>query len=129
MTQHEFDVISDQLQRNRVDLYSGSARFVGPHTVEVCSGDSPRVLEADKILIGPGTRPARPSHIPFDGKHIFDSDELLELDEVPRSMIVVGAGVIGIEYAIMLATLGVQLTVIDGAKESSNSATAKSSTR
>jgi NAD(P) transhydrogenase len=114
VTQHEFDVISDQLQRNRVELYSGSARFVGPHEVEVTSDAGTRILEADKILIATGTKPARPGHIPFDGTHIFDSDELLHLEQIPRSLIVVGAGVIGIEYAIMLATLGVQVTVIDG---------------
>ena len=73
-----------------------------------------RILHAENILIACGTKPARPGHIPFDGKHIFDSDELLKLEQIPRSMIVVGAGVIGIEYAIMLAALGVQVTVVDG---------------
>ncbi len=114
VTQHEFDVISDQLQRNRVDVFSGGARFVGPHAVEMSSPEGTRILEAEKFLIGTGTRPARPAHIPFDGIRIFDTDELLNLEEIPRSMIVVGAGVIGMEYAIMLATLGVQVTVIDG---------------
>jgi NAD(P) transhydrogenase len=65
-------------------------------------------------LLAPGTRPARPSHVPFNGQTIFDSDEILNLSHVPRSMIVVGGGVIGLEYAIMFATLGVQVTVIDG---------------
>lgn len=114
VTQHEVDVVQDQLQRNRVDLFSGEARFVGPHEVEVISGDGSRILRGDNILVAVGTKPARPSHIPFDGKRIFDSDELLKLEQIPRSMIVVGAGVIGIEYAIMLATLGVQVTVVDG---------------
>jgi NAD(P) transhydrogenase len=72
------------------------------------------VLEADRILIASGSRPERPSHIPFDGRRVFDSDELLNLDHIPRSMIVVGAGVIGIEYGIMFATLGVHVTVVDG---------------
>jgi NAD(P) transhydrogenase len=114
VTQHELDVVQDQLHRNRVDTYSGNARFVGPHEVEVSSADGSRVLHAEYMLIACGTKPARPSHIPFDGKHIFDSDEFLKLEKIPRSMIVVGAGVIGIEYAIMLATLGVQVTVVDG---------------
>jgi NAD(P) transhydrogenase len=114
VTQHELEVVQDQLQRNRIDLYAGRARFVGPHEVEVLSADGSRILKAENILIGCGTKPTRPSHIPFDGKHIFDSDELLKLDQLPRSMIVVGAGVIGIEYAIMLAALGVQVTVVDG---------------
>lgn len=114
VTQHELDVVQDQLHRNRVDLYAGRARFVGPHEVEVISPDGARVLQAENILVGCGTKPSRPSHIPFDGKHIFDSDEFLNLDQIPRSMIVVGAGVIGIEYAIMLAALGVQVIVVDG---------------
>ncbi len=78
------------------------------------SSEGSRILRGDNILVAVGTKPARPSHIPFDGTRIFDSDELLKLEQIPRSMIVVGAGVIGIEYAIMLATLGVQVTVVDG---------------
>jgi NAD(P) transhydrogenase len=117
VTQHEFDVISDQLARNGVDLFAGSARFIGPHQVEVGCAEGLRVLDADKIVVAPGTRPARPSQIPFDGHHIFDSDELVQLEHVPRSMIVVGAGVIGVEYAIMFATLGVQVTLVDGREE------------
>lgn len=112
--QHELDVIHEYLDRNQIDLVSGEARFVDPHTVEVCRDGQCVRVAADKILIATGTRPARPSHIPFDGKTVFDSDELLSLDQIPRSMIVVGAGVIGIEYAIMFAALGVEVTVVDG---------------
>ena len=73
-----------------------------------------RRFEAKHILLAPGTRPARPTHIPFNGETVFDSDEILNLSKMPRSMIVVGGGVIGLEYAIMFATLGVQVTVVDG---------------
>ena len=73
-----------------------------------------QTFSADKILIASGTKPARPPHIPFDSETIFDSDEILDLDRIPRSMIVVGGGVIGIEYAIMFAVLGVNVTVVDG---------------
>jgi NAD(P) transhydrogenase len=114
VTEHELDVVQDQLQRNRIDLYSGRARFIGANQVEIASPEGCRTLESDNFLIACGTKPARPSHIPFDGKHIFDSDEFLKLEQIPRSIIVVGAGVIGIEYALMLATLGVQVTVVDG---------------
>jgi NAD(P) transhydrogenase len=114
VTQHELDVVQDQLQRNRIDVYSGRARFVGPHAVEVITTGGAQQITADHLLVACGTKPARPGHIPFDGRHIFDSDELLQLEQIPRSMIVVGAGVIGIEYAIMLAALGVQVTVVDG---------------
>lgn len=114
VSQHEMEVIEDQLDRNGVDIFAGQARFVGPNSVSVTEGETSVVLEAEKILIAAGTIPDRPSNIPFDGKRIFDSDELLNLTEIPRSMIVVGGGVIGLEYAIMFATLGVHVTVIDG---------------
>jgi NAD(P) transhydrogenase len=116
VTEHEFDVISDQLQRNGIDLYSGSARFVGPHEVQIDSAGGTCVVDAEKLLIAAGTKPARPGHVPFDGQRILDSDDLLKLEEIPHSIIVVGAGVIGVEYAIMLAALGVQVTIVDGRK-------------
>jgi NAD(P) transhydrogenase len=114
VTQHELDVIQDQLERNGVDVYAGQARFTGPHTVAVDRADGPCTLSAGHILVACGTRPARPESIPFDGRRVFDSDEILTLNEIPRSMVVVGGGVIGIEYAIMFATLGVKVTVVDG---------------
>ncbi|MFO0918361.1 MAG: Si-specific NAD(P)(+) transhydrogenase [Planctomycetaceae bacterium] len=112
--QHELDIIHEYLDRNQIDLVSGEARFLDPNTVEVCAEGHCVKVEADKILIAAGTRPSRPSHIPFDGKTVFDSDELLSLEQIPRSMIAVGAGVIGIEYALMFAALGVEVTVVDG---------------
>lgn len=112
--QHELDVIHEYLDRNQIDLVTGEASFVDPHTVQVCYEGHCERIEADKILIAAGTKPSRPAHIPFDGKTVFDSDELLFLDHIPRSMIAVGAGVIGIEYALMFATLGVEVTVVDG---------------
>jgi len=114
VTQHELEVIRDQLERNRVESLIGEARFVGPHEVEVVGTDGSTIVEADHILVACGTKPARPSHIPFDGVCVFDTDDILEVSRIPRSMIVVGGGVIGIEYAIMFATLGVQVTVVDG---------------
>jgi NAD(P) transhydrogenase len=112
--QHELDVIHEYLDRNQIDFLTGDARFVDAHTVEICRDGHSVKVAAEKILIAVGTRPARPAHIPFDGKTVFDSDELLSLEQIPRSMIVVGAGVIGIEYAIMFAALGVEVTVVDG---------------
>ena len=112
--QIELEVIQDQLERNGIDLYSGNASFLGPYRVEVQNDHGGALLDADKILIATGTKPARPNHIPFDGTHIFDSDDILRMKKIPRSMIVVGGGVIGIEYAIMFAALGVNVTVVDG---------------
>lgn len=117
VTQLELDVVQDQLERNQIDIYSGEASFKGPNEVEVIRPDGATTLEADKILIACGTKPVRPSHISFDGKTIFDSDEILCLNKIPRSMIVVGGGVIGIEYAIMFAALGVDVTVLDGRED------------
>jgi NAD(P) transhydrogenase len=115
VTANELEVIRDQMDRNRVNVYSGEARFVGPHEMEVINNsETAELLAGEHILIACGTKPARPAHIPFDGKAVFDSDELLQLEHIPRSMIVVGGGVIGIEYGIMLATLGVRVTVVDG---------------
>lgn len=111
---HEMQVIQEYFDRNQVDLFSGEAKFVDPYTVQVTRDGQTVHVAADKILVACGTKPARPSYIPFDGRTIFDSDELLKLEQIPRSMIVIGAGVIGIEYAIMFATLGVEVTVVDG---------------
>ncbi len=110
----EMQVIQEYLDRNQVDLFAGEAQFVDPHTVQVLRDGHTERVSADKILVACGTKPARPSYIPFDGRTIFDSDELLRLDQIPRSMIVIGAGVIGIEYGLMFATLGVEVTVVDG---------------
>jgi len=112
--QHELQVIREYLDRNQVDLFAGEASFVDPHTIQVSREGQSRRVVADRVLIACGTRPARPEHIPFDGETVFDSDDLLNIEEIPRSMIVVGAGVIGMEYALMFATLGVEVTVVDG---------------
>lgn len=114
VTQIEVDVVNDQLERNGVQIYTGDARFIGEHEVEIARQEGNVHLTADKILIATGTKPSRPEHIPFDGETVFDSDDFLKLKGIPRTMIVVGGGVIGIEYAIMFATLGVQVTVVDG---------------
>jgi len=114
VSQNEWQVIQDQFARNRVRVIVGEASFVDQHTVEVTGSDGQQTLSATNILIAAGTKPARPSHIPFDGQTVFDSDEMLNLDHVPRSMVVVGGGVIGLEYAIMFATLGVNVTLVDG---------------
>src|SRR5207237_4760561 len=75
------------------------------------------VLSAQFIVSATGTRPARPDSVPFDDKTVFTSDSLLNLDHLPKTMIVVGGGVIGVEYACMLATLGVKVTLIEGRRE------------
>ncbi len=110
----EIDVIQNQLARNGVAMLIGSAYFTSPNEVAIedATGDLKHV-SADKFVIAVGTRPARPSTVAFDGETIVDSDQILNLDRVPTSMVVVGAGVIGIEYASMFAALGSKVTVIE----------------
>jgi len=109
----ETDVIRAQLRRNGIVIHQGTAHFLDPHTVEV-EGDGERIsLEATKILIACGTRPARSPDIPFDNHRIVDTDHLADLDSLPKEMIVVGAGVVGLEYASFMAALGAEVTLID----------------
>lgn len=111
---HEVEVLEHQFSRNRVQHMRGTAKFVDQHTLEVLKSDGEiQHVTGNAILLTVGTRPYRPSHIPFDGEAILDSDEILEIKELPRSMIVVGAGVIGIEYASIFSALDVQVTVIE----------------
>ncbi|HEU5110142.1 MAG TPA: Si-specific NAD(P)(+) transhydrogenase [Micromonosporaceae bacterium] len=117
-TQHvvgrEIDVIRSQLSRNHVRLLTGTGRFHDEHTIEVTDGAAPELkATAEKIIVAAGTRPARPPTVEFDDRTIIDSDGILNLERVPRSMVVVGAGVIGIEYASMFAALGSKVTVVE----------------
>jgi NAD(P) transhydrogenase len=117
-TQHvigrEIDVIRSQLARNHVQMIIGTARFVEPNAVVVTADDgTERRLTAEKFVVAVGTRPARPSSVDFDGRTVVDSDQLLNMDHVPPTMVVVGAGVIGIEYASMFAALGAKVTVVE----------------
>ncbi len=110
----EMDVVRSQLTRNRVTTMTGTGRFLDPHTVEVDSGEGRvRRASADKIVIATGTRPARPASVEFDERTVIDSDGIVHLEKVPRSMVVAGAGVIGIEYASMFAALGTKVTVVE----------------
>ncbi len=109
----EIEVVRDQLARNRVALHQGTAQFIDEHTVAVRTGAGEQRLSAEKVIIASGTRPARPPTVEFDDLHVFDSDGILGLREIPRSMVVVGAGVIGIEYASIFAALGTKVTVIE----------------
>jgi NAD(P) transhydrogenase len=108
----EIDVVRNQLLRNHVQIVSGNARFVDAHTIAVSGRDEHR-LTAERVVIATGTRPVRPPAVEFDDKTILDSDSLLLLDWVPASIVVVGAGVIGIEYASMFAVLGGKVTVVE----------------
>ncbi len=109
----ETEVIRAQLTRNKVKTFEGDASFLDPHTVEVRNEEGTTVLHGEKILIACGTRPAHAEEIPIDGKRIFDADQMPVLEEIPHEVVVVGAGVIGLEYASILAALGVKVTLLD----------------
>ncbi|MEO5874528.1 MAG: Si-specific NAD(P)(+) transhydrogenase [Streptosporangiaceae bacterium] len=115
-TQHvigrEIQVIRSQLSRNRIAMFQGTGRFLDPHTIGV-SGDQEKKITAEKIVIATGTSPARPATVEFDDKTIIDSDGIMHLEQIPETMVVVGAGVIGIEYASMFAALGTKVTVVE----------------
>jgi NAD(P) transhydrogenase len=110
----EVDVIRSQLSRNQVPILPGTGHFMDEHTVAVrdASGQD-RVVTADFIVIATGTRPARPATVEFDDRTVLDSDSVLSMERVPRSMVIVGAGVIGMEYASMFAALGSKVTVVE----------------
>jgi NAD(P) transhydrogenase len=110
----ENDVVRSQLTRNRVTILTGTARFTSPTSVEVVdAAGRVREVTAANIVIATGTRPARPDTVAFDERTIIDSDGILQLEKVPRSLVVAGAGVIGIEYASMFAALGTKVTVVE----------------
>ncbi|MFN8187586.1 MAG: Si-specific NAD(P)(+) transhydrogenase [Gaiellales bacterium] len=117
-TQHvierQIHVIRDQLARNHVTLIGGDARFLDPHTLAIATGNGEeRRIAADRVIVAVGTVPSRPATVAFDNGTILDSDGILELERIPRSLVVVGAGVIGIEYASMFAALGTRVTVVE----------------
>jgi NAD(P) transhydrogenase len=109
----EMEVVRAQLKRNGVVTHNGAARFLDPHTIEVSGTDSSVTLRAENILVACGTRPAHSPTVPLDGKRIVDSDQLGAIEKLPKEFIVVGAGVIGLEYASMLAALGIKITLIE----------------
>jgi NAD(P) transhydrogenase len=114
VTQNERARILKNLERHGVVYHRGSASFVDRNTVAVATGDGPEVLlHGDVVLIATGSRPHRPPGYRFEDPRIYDSDEILDLCEIPATMLVVGGGVIGCEYACMFAALGVRVAVVE----------------
>ena len=109
----EIDVTEAQLSRNGIEVVHGIAHFVDPHQVRVEGPLSEFSLEGDRIIIAVGTRPATSPKVPINGRTIVNSDQILDIPELPRSLIVVGGGVIGVEYTCMFAVLGVRVTLIE----------------
>jgi NAD(P) transhydrogenase len=120
---HRKDVIVDlerekvrkNLAAHHVDVIAGSGAFADPHTVVVTSPPNSSIsLRGEFILIATGSRPHRPAEIPFDDKCVFDSDSVLKMDRIPQSLVVVGGGVIGCEYASIFTAIGVKVSLVDG---------------
>jgi NAD(P) transhydrogenase len=109
----ENDVTEAQLSRNGIDIIHGIAHFVDPHQLRVEGVQGDTTIESDRIIVAVGTRPASSPKVPINGRTIINSDQILEMPNLPRTLIVVGGGVIGVEYTCMFAILGVRCTLIE----------------
>ena len=109
----EIEVVRRQLLDNGIELMHGTASLLDANRIVVDGRHTTETIDATHILLAPGTTPARPAHVPFDGEKIVTTDELLHLPYLPQTLIVVGGGVIGTEYASMLSALGVRVTLIE----------------
>ena len=115
VVQRELELINRSLDRYAIEIYRGEGRFLDAHTIAVhgVDGQVRLRLSGDVIVIATGSAPNRPADIGFDDDTVFDSTTVLRLPRMPRSMIVLGAGVIGIEYASIFAALGLAVTLVD----------------
>src|SRR5205823_1285340 len=106
------------LERHKIERVIGRARVVDPHTVEVTDGaGASRMMTADFILIATGSTPARPPEIPFNDESVFDSDTILQMKRIPKSLVVFGGGVIGCEYASLFNALGIKTILVHRGKK------------
>lgn len=109
----EIDVTEAQLSRNGVDVLTGVASFEDEHRVRIFGANGATVHEAERIVIAVGTKPAFTTKVPINGRTIINSDQILDLQTLPKTMIVVGGGVIGVEYTCMFSALGVRVTLVE----------------
>ncbi len=109
----EIDVTQAQLSRNGIEVLTGVATFKSPTEVQITNTRGSTDITAEKIVIGTGTKPASSPKVPINARTIINSDQILEMPVLPRTLIVVGGGVIGVEYTCMFSTLGVRVTLIE----------------
>ncbi len=109
----EVDVTQAQVSRNNIELLMGTASFLDPHKVRVENSRGAIEYEAGVVVIATGTKPAASDRVPINGRTIINSDQILQMEELPKTMIVVGGGVIGVEYTCMFATLGVRVILVE----------------
>lgn len=109
----QMGVITDQFNRNNVEIIYGEASFIDEHRLSVKGTSGSEELSGDIIIIATGTRPLRPKEVPFDGNHIYDTDTILKIANIPSNITIIGGGVIGCEYACVFASLGVKVTLVE----------------
>ncbi len=109
----EIDIINAQLSRNNIDMLTGGASFLDPHRVRIENSRGQAEYTADFIIIATGTKPAESAKVPINGRNILNSDQVFGLSEIPKTFIIVGGGVIGVEYASMFAVLGARVILVE----------------
>jgi NAD(P) transhydrogenase len=116
--QQELDVIQQNMARYRIEVVQGLGHLVNAHTVKVTqSGGAELTLKGKVIIISTGTRSYHPDNIVFDDKYIYDAETILDLDIIPKTLTIVGGGVIGCEYASIFSHLGIRVTIVDHRKK------------
>src|SRR5580704_708227 len=115
VVRHEIDVMRHQLLRNGIELIHAEASFIDPHSLNLSFGEGhgSRLVTTDKVVVAVGTEATRDPAMPMDGHCVYSSDDILQLEQLPLTLTVIGAGVIGCEYASIFAALGVRVTVVD----------------
>jgi NAD(P) transhydrogenase len=113
VVENEVGVIQNQLKRNGVEVIQGTGCFTDAHHLRVENGNGFGEFEAEHVVIATGTKPAVNSKVPINGRNIINSDQILSMPQIPKTLIVVGGGVIGVEYACMFATLGVRVIIVE----------------
>ena len=113
VVENEVGVIQSQLKRNNVTIIHGTGRFTSPHHIRVDNANGFGEFESEYIIIATGTKPSVNPKVPINGRNIINSDQILSMPQIPRTFIVVGGGVIGVEYACMFATLGVRVIIVE----------------
>jgi NAD(P) transhydrogenase len=113
VVENEVGVIHNQLKRNGVELITGIAQFIDPHHIRAANPNGYGEYEAEYVVVATGTKPSTNSNVPINGRNIINSDQILSMPQIPKTLIVVGGGVIGVEYACMFATLGVRVIIVE----------------
>ncbi len=110
---NERRLVTQKIEEHGIKRLHGEAVFKDPHTLAVKNSHGEKDIQGDLILVATGSCPYHPSDIPFDGRLIFDSDTILQMTRIPKKMVVLGGGVIGVEYASIFAALGVEVTLVE----------------